>query len=382
MSSIHKIHSYPFSIIYFLINLSWLLPTNTANIVVLYLVLLNIRKISRNGLIIFFVCSALILAGSIRGLFYFNDLETLSLTRLIYVVSIVYLIFSSYDRMDYEQLQRDSTVVILLGGFFSLTALINYYSTFMLNTDFSEFLFDIPLQKYSFRLLGWHANPNNNAFYVGSALIFMLGLERENRTKIHYVSTSLVLLLILVSGSRGAIIGVIFLLMFSVVNFRIKNVLLAFVIIFFIIRISNIIELEALQKLIARLSISDNTGLSKSQFRGQIWAEHWDELSKSFTNLLFGFGMPGYLDKATDGSFFRLIGLFGLPIGTIIFLYSCGLTSNLQRFTSEFKISFFLFMLPNLLFNDWIMTKSFGLLFGYFLVRDKIRKKSVLLKIS
>lgn len=375
MSSLKKIYRYPLSIIYTLINLSWLLPANTANGVVLCLVLLSIGKINGRLLTIFFICSVLILASSMRGMFYSDDIDTISLVRLILVFLVMYVIFTSYTGTGYDQLQRDSAVVVLLGGFFSITALINYYSTHMLNVDLSEVLFGISLQKYSFRLLGWHANPNNNAFYVGSAFIFMLGLDRTNRATIHYVCTSLVLLLILASGSRGAILGVFFISLFSLLNFRIKNVLITILFLYLIVSVANVIEIQVLQKLISRLSIGDSSGLAQSQFRGMIWAEHWAELSKSFSNLLFGFGLPGYLDKVTDGSFFRLIGLFGLPIGTFLFLYSCGLLSNIKRFTSDFKISFSLFMIPNLFFNDWVMTKSFGLLFAYFIVREKCRKK-------
>ena len=87
-------------------------------------------------------------------------------------------------------------------------------------------------------------------------------------------------------------------------------------------------------------------------------------------------GAPGYLHKVTDGSLIRYMALFGVPLGVGLFFLSTGMLNLFNKGNTVFGISFFLFMFPNLLVNDWIISKSFGLIFAM-LFLDNLQNKNL-----
>lgn len=366
--------NYPLSVTYFFINISYLMPENFVNIVLLLLFFFSLKSIDYRSLFIIIASTSLIFISTARGIHYFGEVPFLSASRLLLVVITFFYIHQRYKLLNFHQLQLDGALLVIIGGILAFIALINFFTTHALNLDFSSVLFDLPLQKYSFRLTGWHGNPNNNAFYIGSALVIALGVGREYWKSYHRIAFLLIVVMIFASGSRGAIIGVVAIAPIFLMRINYQSIILISIVIpVFMMNVYRI-DLTVLQNLGDRLFVQSIGDLTATQSRGEIWSIHWRQLSMSFENLIFGFGLPGYVGKVTDSSLFRLIGSFGILIGFLLFCYASGMVFLFQNKFSKLSVGYFLFMFVNLLVNDWIMTKIFAVLIAYSVVNHNLKK--------
>jgi hypothetical protein len=362
---------FPIATIFLLINLSYFFPPNTVSIIIIALLIFSTKKIKKQHAVWVIVFSTLILISTVKGFLYFNDIDFTNIARLFFVMIIFILVYTTHKKYDLQYYTADLSSAILISGFLSAIAIANYFSTYLLGKDWSVYLFDMPLQSWTFRLIGLQSNPNNNAFYIGCSILFMFALKPKDWSTWHIISLVCVLLMVVLSGSRGMIVGALFSVCFFI---TLKSYRLLIFMIFIIFIISLIIiffpELDFIYSLVERLYFTDLSSLTKTQARGKIWAEHWAVLINNNTNFLLGIGVPGYLDKVTDGSIMRFMTLFGVPLGGGLFFLSVGMLNLLSGRNIIFGISFFLFMFPNLLVNDWVVSKIFGLIFAVLLLTN------------
>ena len=357
---------FPISTIFLLINLSYVFPTNTVSIIIIALLIVSTRKINKRLGLWVLVFSALILLSTVKGFTYFNNVDFTNIARLIFVILVFILVFIVHKKYELQHYNADLSSAILISGLLSTLAIANYFSTYLLGKDWSVYLFDMPLQSWTFRLIGLQSNPNNNAFYLGCSVLFLFALKSRNWSTWHMISIICVLLMVVLSGSRGMILGSLFSICYYLAVRRFG--LLAFIVVFIgfgtYLLITFFPEFDFISSLVKRLYLKDLSDFTKTQDRGETWANIWNVLIANNTNFLFGIGVPGYIDKVTDGSLIRYMALFGVPLGIGLFCISTGMLNLLKMENTVFGIAFFLFMFPNLLVNDWIVSKIFGLIFA------------------
>ena len=367
---------FPISTIFILINLSYFLPVNFASLTIIALALITIRKIYAHLFLFVAFFFALIVISSIRGFLYFNELNITEPIRLMIVILVLTLTHNIHRKHDFQYYFSDLSSTVLFAGVLSFLSLANYFSTFLFEKDWSFSLFEVPLQHYTFRLIGLQSNPNNNAFYLGSSIIFLLALQLKNWSVWHVISLICILLMIILSGSRGMIAASIASVIFFISMHKPRLVFFLSTCIAVSLFATSIFfqELDIMSKVLGRLDFKDFSSFTKTQSRFEIWEDHWKVIISNNTNFLIGIGAPGYLNKVTDGSLIRYITLFGVPLGVGLFLFSIGIFNLLKVRNIVFGISFFLFMFPNLLVNDWVVSKVFGLIIAVLFLANEQKK--------
>ena len=361
---------YPLSLVYLLTNIAWFFPRGMSSVLLLFLIVIYffLYKIKRyDALFVIFIAVILVcyaLSGIVHGHKDYLIVREFYTSLNAPLAALMIIIF--HRKSDINSYLKDVKVMFWCGVFLAIVSITIYLVSHQFSYDLLSRIHNLHWQKFTFRMTGLHANPNNFAFMLLPAIFTYPILKPYSRIpNLAIFGLVLIYFCLLLSGSRGALISAFLFLIFTI---KVKSISLTQLFIFlpstFYI-LTLLPDLPEITQLLDRMSIFSIEKLTLTQNRGVIFEENFDQLTKYAFGPFTGIGLPGYVgfDGPTDNSFLRLF-MIG---GAFLFSLTLTLIGALLFYVRKNRIIVMVVATTCIysLVNDWFFVKSFGLIIAF-----------------